>query len=378
MRTTNLRTTSILLLWSVAAPVCAQGPAAAALPTLGTALATTQLAADTQRAQTTLRDPSLTSPARMTDLQAILAATRTDTRAEIEIGVELAEDASKDREFRASFKLGGPVSKDDKEPELATLEGLANQASLSAGLRWVLHTPEAIRRATTQRIEDLADAQIRDLLEKAWLAENPGKSKDGVPDALSTDDISPQGRRKVLRQIIGDNPKGTWFFSGEATYAAPTTFKFTKAETLERLEEEHDGWTAAVSGSWLPVVSPMPFVGFNYRYEDSHKPQDKRQICSPFGTTGALACDNLVIGAPAALRKHLAQLEFRRFFPKATAGIGLRVTHDIENSVTGAELPVWVLRDGAGLLNGGVAVGWRSDTEAWTFSAFVGSPFGRE
>ncbi len=267
------------------------------------------------------------------------------------------------------------MSKDDKEPELATLDGLADQVTLSFGIHYIQETPEAIRERVANTIAGRLNGDpnlFLTNLDAAYARENQGKTKSGV----STNDLSSRGRRRFLRDLKGPGLFGTVFVNGEATYSAPTTFKFVDAATLGRHEESHDGWAATLSGGWLPVVSPMPFVAINYSYQESHVSQGKRQICAPFGPPGALACDNFVVGAPEYQRKQLVQLELRKYFPKATAAIGLRLTRDIENSVTGIELPLWIIRDDTGLLNGGLAAGWRSDTKAWTLSAFVGSPFG--
>lgn len=319
----------------------------------------------------TLEDPSLSSPVRRTNLQAIVEATQTDSRAAIEIGFAGREEPER---LRATLKLAGPVSRDSDRSELATLKGLADQTNVTLGFRRLGKTPEEIRQDVVEKLTAAIGndaAAFRGKLDVAWSKENPANA---VPSDVSTDDLSPRGRRKFLKGIGATG--GSFFFASEVTYATPTTFSFAVAETLERRQEKHDGYSGTISAGWLPVVSPLPYVGLSFTYEDSFEGKGKQQVCEPFGPVGSLRCQSLALGAPSRVEKQLLQLESRRFFPRATAAIGLRLTRDFENDVTGAELPVWVLRDASGLLNGGVAVGWRSDTEAWTFSAFVGSPFG--
>jgi len=318
-----------------------------------------------------LEDPSLSSPVRTTDLQAIVEATQTSSLAAIEIGFASRENPDR---LRATLKLAGPVSQDSDRSDLATLKGLADQTSVTLGLRSLGKTREEIRKEVADKLQAAIDKDplaFRNTLESAWQAEHPGVA---VPSDLSTDDLSPRARRNFLRGIGATG--GSFFFSSEATYAVPKTFSFVIPQTLARRQEQHEGYSGTVSTGWLPVVSPLPYVGLSFTYEDSFESQGKQQICEPFGPVGSLRCQNLTLGAPKQVQKQLLQLETRRYFPRALSAIGLRITQDFKNDVTGVELPVWVIRDRSGMLNGGVAVGWRSDSEEWTFSAFVGSPFG--
>ena len=49
----------------------------------------------------------------------------------------------------------------------------------------------------------------------------------------------------------------------------------------------------------------------------------------------------------------------------------LTVSHDVRRGVTGIDLPVWVVRNAAGGLAGGIRFGYRTDARQLTASLFV-------
>jgi len=316
-------------------------------------------------ANTAFTDPSLSSASRLPRLQAILAATRTDTRAELEFGFRSLPMASS--ELNTGLKLSGPISKDASEAKLATLEGLSDQAKLTFSLRLLTPRPES---------RFFSGDIFINALKTTWAAENSGKA---VPNDIILTDLPPNGQAQVLKDTgLG---RGLWLLGLEGVYAAPRTFKFAIPETLANAKEEHDGYSIAGSLGWLPLRQRSPyFFGVTYRREEGYQEQGKRNICTPFGVGGALGCSDIVLGAPAKQTKDLGQVEARLYFHGGELAINPRFTRDFAHDVSGAELPLYFLKDSNGILNGGLAVGWRSDTREYTVSAFVGTmanPFGR-
>src|SRR6185295_1836555 len=135
----------------------------------------------------TLEDPSLSSPVRKTDLQAVLEATQSNSSAAIEFGLESRERPDL---LRATFKLAGPISQNTDRSELATLKGLSDQTSLTFGFRSQRRSREEIRQDVVNKLTAAIARNplaFRNDLEAAWKAENPGQP---IPAALSTDDLS--------------------------------------------------------------------------------------------------------------------------------------------------------------------------------------------
>ncbi len=310
-------------------------------------------------ARTAFIDPSLSSPLRFPKLQAKVAATQTDTTAALELNLMPASSA--DSSFHAGLKLSGPIKKDDAKAELVTLEGLTNQAQVAFSFNWMTPNPKA-------------KFFNRGVFVKAMLAqyhaEHPDKPDD-PPNLLMTD-LSEKGQAQILRNIgLGS---GIWLLGAEGSYAAPTTFTFADPETLAAAKERHDGFSVAASLGWLPLQYGAPyFLGLTYKRVEGYHPQGSLQLCRPFGVDSALECADTVVGAPVKQVANLGQLEMRLYTPDGQIAVNPRLTRDFAKGITMVELPVYFLKDGKGVLNGGLALGWQSDTHAVTLSAFVGS-----
>ena len=315
-----------------------------------------QAVADTSKA---FVDPSLSSATRVPTLQALVSATRTDTSAAIEIN--LNSTAAAQSAFQAGLKLSGPIKKGASEANLATLEGLASQAKITFSLHWMNPRPEL-------------KFFNRDVFIKALTVEYKAEKPDGTedPDELLMTDLTSKGQAKVLSDIgLG---RGILLIGAEGTYAAPTTFEFANPDTLVAAKERHDGYSIAASFGWLPLRQAVPyFLGLTYRREEGYHDQDSHQLCKPFGVGGALDCADTVLGAPVKQVKNLGQFEARVYFHDGELALNPRISRDFANGITGVELPLYFLKDGNGVLNGGLALGWRSDKREVTLNAFVGS-----
>jgi len=306
----------------------------------------------------TLADPSLSSVARLPKLQAKVAATRTDTTAEIEVGLNSVKGTNS--EFQAGFKVSGPISKSASETKLATLNGLTDQAKVSVSLHWMYPRPET--RFFNANV-------FRDALIKQARIEHPGKD---ASSGVVLDELSSAGQTQVLADIgLG---KGIWLFGAEGTYSAPQTFNFVIPETLGSAHERHDGYSVAASFGWLPLrPTGQYYIGATYTRVQKFEAPDSQQICVPFGVGAALTCSDVVVGGPEKKVKNVGQLETRMYFYGGQLAINPRLSHDFAKGITGVELPIYFLKDATGVLNGGLALGWRSDTREYTVSAFVGS-----
>jgi len=316
----------------------------------------------TKLVQEEMTDPSLTSVSRLTDLQALLAATRAGTRVEAEIGLKTTDLASS--KFKASFKLAGPIGGSESEARLATLEGLADYVTFSAGLHLTHPKPShLIRKKQTNT----------DAVNALTVACTAGKREGSAQQDDKTFGCDTRALRRELFDKLEVKKFGIQVYSLEFRYGASKTFEYLDTESFERMGEEHAGYSAAFSVGFLPLNQHVYFVGLSGRYEKSYVSQPGQQICLPVGIADATQCETIAVGTPLEVTRTLAQLEFRKYVKSGALAVNPRYTHDFDNGVNGVELPLYFLKDGKGTLNGGIAVGWRDDIDSVTLSAFVGS-----
>jgi hypothetical protein len=108
------------------------------------------------------------------------------------------------------------------------------------------------------------------------------------------------------------------------------------------------------------------------RWEQSYRARASQNVCTPasFGPPGTETCSNMIFGAPYGQDRTVASVA-------GTWSIGgngaarLTISHDLRHSVTGVDLPVWVMTNAAGGLAGGVRFGYRTDSRQMTMALFV-------
>ncbi len=314
----------------------------------------------TLETETELRDPSLSSPARLPNLQAILSGTTSSTQAAAEIGIKTRDNLS------ASLKIAGPIGKQNADTKLATLTTLSDQATATLGIHYIWPSP--LKRAFTPDYK-----QFDKFVCRAWEFDHPGEScPSSSPTAtVVTTKLSPAARRLFLQQLgLGH---GIGVFAAEATYGAPKTFDFLSSGVFGKEEVRHSAVSVAASLGWMPLRAGFFFGALTYRYDRSFTSATAQDICQPLGVSGASQCQDLPIGPPQKKTSNIAQLEVRKYFANGQVAVNPRLSRDFKQKITGFEVPFYFLKDGKGTLNGGISPGWRSDTKAVTITAFVGS-----
>ena len=191
-------------------------------------------------------------------------------------------------------------------------------------------------------------------------AEWVGSAETGLPPA---------------RRLTGSSSRqltpGKIFFAGMNGSIAPESFTFVSADTLaEQPAERHTSRSiSAVAGV---AFKTNTVTTFTYAHDVVYTAGDTADVCSPVAAGGSLKCNQAVIGAPTGPeRTSRVSFEVKQFFG-AHFALAPKVNWDVGNSVAGVEIPIYLLQAKDGGLTGGVTLGWRSDTKAFTASAFVG------
>jgi hypothetical protein len=248
---------------------------------------------------------------------------------------------------------------------LADLDGLRDKTTGEFGLLWskwlagysgdvnVVLDPVCARYASaTGRTEGSGDDQFR--CRMGWFRK----------------DRSAAGQA-AYKELVDKLTPGRIFFAGITGSVAPESFTFVSADTLAaQPEEKHTSRAfSAVAGV---AFRTNTVTTFSYTHEVAYSAGVSADVCSPATTGGALQCVPAVVGPPGdPARTNRLSFEVKQFFGTNFA-FAPKFNWDVDDSIVGVELPVYLLQAKDGGLTGGVTLGWRSDTKAFTASAFVG------
>jgi hypothetical protein len=157
-------------------------------------------------------------------------------------------------------------------------------------------------------------------------------------------------------------------YSIAATFAQPS-FAYRDSLTLGKHSVDHAAYAVEIGDGYRWASSAIHAA---MRWEQSYRAQTAQNVCTPasFGPAGTTTCSSLVVGAPSSSVKAVASVSGARSIGGSGA-VRLTLSHDLRHGVTGIDLPVWVVRNAAGGLAGGVRFGYRTDARQLTASLFV-------
>lgn len=262
------------------------------------------------------------------------------------------------RDFLMDLKFQAPLGTGQDEATVATLSGLSNDAIADFGFAW-LHW-----RANPPSGQRLVEAF--EVCKEYWAARGEEAQQ------VCTAQMLPRGAWRNRFYDYFDF-SDTALSVGARVKAGRKEFDYLETETLEAQTVSHNVWGVT---SFLGVYSTqIGLIGANYQYEQFWKAAGKaREICQPLdGSVGVLACRDAVVGEPTKKAQSIVQLEWRRFLVGSRLAINPSISQELTEGVTGIDVPFYFLKSGDGGLNGGVRVGWRSDTDAISVSLFVGA-----
>jgi len=309
-------------------------------------------------------DPSMDSPVSTPAVQVKLEGTKENGTVKARLGVQTGD-------WIFDLKLSGPIGDTETEATLIDLDGLANKATADVGFSWVRWNPtadpEAQRRVCVRYLMDTGkatdEAGARTLLQQrdadgtllfpcTWLSlPKNSKYRDQFDDAIHWGiPILLSARFKVGKE----------------------QFKFVQPPSFDDEKVSHSSYAGTAS---LSILTSKPLLlRAGYEYQVVYNPQDKSDVCTPIDGSTSLRCRNISIGAPTKEISNIVQLEARKFFSSSLA-VNPSVSYDVKGDIWGLQLPIYFFQSKEGGLNGGVAIGWRSDKKELVVKAFVGELF---
>jgi len=251
------------------------------------------------------------------------------------------------------IKISAPVNKNAEQQQLANLQGLTGTAKLEAGYSGLL-TRQTVAKFDTGKANALCKAR-------------------GESEGCNVFNL------KSEQELADDVVKLTGLTSAfgiNVSYARPK-FDYLTKTTLESKSDSEPGYAGAMTYGILPHhdfgFAQLYFAGVGFRYEVSHDPGKKQQICRPYADNPtATTCAETFIDPPKRDVKRIAELR-TRWYSSDDIAFDVIVYRNFAKDTTGIEVPVSFYKDKNGLFSGGVVVGWRSDTKELTASVFAGA-----
>lgn len=157
-------------------------------------------------------------------------------------------------------------------------------------------------------------------------------------------------------------------YSITATFSDPS-FAHRDSATLGKRSVDHAAYAIEAGDGYRWSSTALHAA---VRWEQSYRAQTAQNVCTPasFGPAGTTTCSSIVVGAPASSVKTVASVS-GAWSIGGNGAVRLTLSHDVQHGVTGIDLPVWVVRNAAGGLAGGVRFGYRTDARQLTASLFV-------
>lgn len=303
-------------------------------------------------------DPTLRSTIALPQPKLILETTDDgQTRVKARVGLEIQ------KEFVLNLEVASPRNPSG-ETTLASLDGLSNGTTAELALSWFLVPWKDYKEAALKTAEIAAGEVSADREWRVGDYSNPVMSR---PSPLAA--LGPVAYKKVMESWQKEMKKLIPVLTVQAN-AEQKEFQFVSGSTLALRKEAHTDYqlTASLGGYFRGAYGSV-----NYRRGNEFKAGRTAELCSPFGSTGLQECRDFVVAPPKKGTAEFLEFEIRRLF--GTFGVAAQLTRDLEANVTAVEIPIYFLQKlGASEmeLNGGVAVKWRSDTDDYSLSVFIG------
>lgn len=137
--------------------------------------------------------------------------------------------------------------------------------------------------------------------------------------------------------------------------------------------------SVALLGGYIPDDTSYAFLA-RWSYSGAKKSQEEKSFCAPSATPPYTDCVSGPVGAPVDRKTQVITFEFRKALGKVAIAPALSYNN---KGVKAVELPIYlgVFSSAADVsaatptgFNGGVSLGWRSDTKG-SISVFAGVPF---
>ena len=299
------------------------------------------------------------------------------------------------------FSATSPYDENDPGAILGNLDGLADKNKLSfffAKSNVSIAVKSEHQGENSVEAISLAIDQKESICKSYWLS-NPDKKvaaetqfredfelddSDTVPAAdlcqLAYIEDDQDLAREFLTSFIDLEKTYSWQWGIEGSIA-PDSYKFVEESNQDKSLSSSDT-DYSLELFYRRSLGAIPYQTWTagVRYEKTFDQSAEQNICQSFDSDGStLSCSNKRIGAPEESEQTIVFLDYgRRFLTednKEKGGIRVKISRDLDNDISGIEVPIWFVRDQNDALMGGVQLDWNDKTDDVGISIFVATPF---
>ncbi len=265
-----------------------------------------------------------------------------------------------------SATFSAPLEKGGKPTSLATLDGFANSSELA--LRYsklLVQTGSGARDA-----EGELSRYAKSLYERTGLDPDKHYDLDKIKEQLTLQGMEDQ--YPYFRALYW-NPNSRRYVYGAFARIGDETYKYIQPGTTTETSNHERPASVGMFGGIVPAINKDTFFGAGLEYQKAFEPSKVRTVCpTAEPDTDVVECVSGPYGSPKESDRLLLSLEARRAF--GSMGALIKVTHDLRNSNTGVDVPLFLFNDPQTGFSTGVRLGW-SNTDQFSLGVFFDAAF---
>lgn len=303
--------------------------------------------------------------------RASFRATRTVSKTQTkQDGSDADSNESKGGKWRSfstySATFSAPLEKGGKPSALATLDGFANSSELA--LRYsklLVQTGKGSRHA-----EGELSRYAKSLYDRTGLDPDKHYDLEKIKEQLTLQGMEDQ--YPYFRALYW-NPKSRRYVYGAFARIGDETYKYIQPSTTTEASTHERPASVGIFGGLVPAINQDTFFGAGLEYQKAFEPTKVRTVCPTADPVAdVVECISGPYGSPKESDRLLLSLEARRAF--GSMGALIKVTHDLRNSNTGVDVPLFLFNDPKTGFSTGVRLGW-SNTDQFSLGVFFDAAF---
>lgn len=294
------------------------------------------------------------------------------------VGKTISSGGDKTAQFTAwNLTASSPIDPDNDAVNIATLDGLANSTKLAFNLDKFFLTgtknpfdgnneEDAVKARMICSLIDQNGCDINDVQE--GLKEKVARGELNLSEAE---------QRKIVDTFESlffepDSINYGFSFKGTVGYE---NFEFVDAESGETVDQSEIPWSIGAFFSFNPPTKYPLLFTLGLEYQEAFASSSSQIVCPTSNGGNTVVCNTGIFAEPIQSENLLFSFETRSNL--GGLAFSLRGTYDFENENTGIDLPIYLISDEEGNLNGGLRLGWTNvdDDNDLILGVFIGSKF---